>query len=238
MLSITATNFGVNPADIQIKNYLGDSMLILDGEFTVDTTAAEYAGIRPMKLTVADLPFDKSRTSTALVTAASEGVNYCTLAKVWISDKNTINIAKINPYKSLGTYTVRFSTILIPPKVTDLVALNTPRTYEPQFNKGAGEGVEVFSAGTNYWNMLVFKATSLTFDEETQTVEILLPSYATWVDSSIPIIYNEGLWSTLGSKRYTATIRNRILTISKDGAADEASNASCKFTRMLFVRNS
>ena len=158
MLSITATNFGVNPADIQIKNYLGDSMLILDGEFTVDTTAAEYAGIRPMKLTVADLPFDKSRTSTALVTAASDGVNYCTLTKVWIADKNTICIGKILPYKSLGSYKVRFSTIIIPMMKTGLVTLRSKKTYEPQFNKGTGDGLEVFTTGTNYWEMLEFKA--------------------------------------------------------------------------------
>ncbi len=56
MLTITATNFGVAPEDIQIKEYHTSDMLILDGEFEVDTTAEEYAGIRPMKLTVADLP--------------------------------------------------------------------------------------------------------------------------------------------------------------------------------------
>ena len=237
MLSITATHFGVNPADIQIKNYLGDSMLILDGEFTVDTTAAEYAGIRPMKLTVADLPFDKSRTSTALVTAASDGVNYCTLAKVWIADKNTICIGKILPYKSLGSYKVRFSTIFIPMMKTGLVTLRSKKTYEPQFNKGTGDGLEVFTTGTNYWEMLVFKADNLVFDEDSQTVEIRLPGFSTWVDSSIPIIYSEGLWNNLGSKRYPATIKNGILTISKDGAAAEASNASYKFSRMVFVRD-
>ena len=39
MLTITATNFGVDPADIQIKEYHTSDMLILDGEFEVDTTA-------------------------------------------------------------------------------------------------------------------------------------------------------------------------------------------------------
>ena len=86
---------------------------MLEGDIPVDTTAAEYAGIRPMKLTVADLPFAKSRIGTALVTAASEGVNYCTLAKVWVADKNTICIGKIIPYKSLGSYTVHLNTMLI-----------------------------------------------------------------------------------------------------------------------------
>ena len=57
MLSITATNFGVNPSDIQIKEYHEQNLLVLEGDISVDTTAAEYAGIRPMKLTVADLLF-------------------------------------------------------------------------------------------------------------------------------------------------------------------------------------
>ena len=87
--------------------------MVLDGDIPVDTTAAEYAGIRPMKLTVADLPFAKSRVSTALVTASSDGANYCTLAKVWIADKNTICIGKILPYKSLGSYTIHLNTITI-----------------------------------------------------------------------------------------------------------------------------
>ena len=146
MLSITATNFGVNPSDIQIKEYHEQNLLVLEGDISVDTTAAEYAGIRPMKLTVADLPFAKSRVSNALVTAASEGVNYCTLAKVWIADKNTICIGKIIPYKSLGSYTIHLNTILIPTKITSPVALNAMKTYVPQFNKGTGDGVEVYNA--------------------------------------------------------------------------------------------
>lgn len=96
-----------------------------------------------MKLTVADLPFSKSRVATALVTAASDFVNYCALAKVWIADKNTICIGKILPYKSLGNYTIHLNTILIPTMVTGPVSLNTSKAYIPQFNKGTGGGVEV-----------------------------------------------------------------------------------------------
>lgn len=132
MLSITATNFGVNPSDIQIKEYHEQNLLVLEGDISVDTTAAEYTGIRPMKLTVADLPFAKSRIGTALVTAASEGVNYCTLAKVWIADKNTICIGKIIPYKSLGSYNIHLNTMLIPVNNAGQVALNLMKTYVPQ----------------------------------------------------------------------------------------------------------
>ena len=237
MLSITATNFGVNPSDIQIKEYHEQNLLVLEGDISVDTTAAEYAGIRPMKLTVADLPFAKSRTGTALVTAASEGVNYCTLAKVWIADKNTICIGKIIPYKSLGSYTIHLNTMLIPVNNAGQVALNTMKTYVPQFNKGTGDGVEVFTVETPHWMMFVLKASNLVFDSDDQTVEIQLPGFPSDISINPPIIYNENLWSNLGSKRYPATLRNGVLTISKDGAADEPANVGTKFTRMIVVRD-
>ena len=48
MLTILSTNFGVAPADIQIELLQSGDMIMLDGEFSVDTTAAEYAGIRIM----------------------------------------------------------------------------------------------------------------------------------------------------------------------------------------------
>ena len=227
MLSITATNFGVNPSDIQIKEYHEQNLLVLEGDIPVDTTAAEYAGVRPMKLTVANLPFAKSRIGTALVTAASKGVNYCTLAKVWIADKNTICIGKIIPYKSLGSYTVHLNTMLIPVNNAGQVALNLMKTYVPQFNKGTGDG----------WMMFVLKASNLVFDSDDQTVEIQLPGFPSDISINPPIIYNESLWSNLGSKRYPATLRNGILTISKDGAADEPANVGTKFTRMIVIRD-
>ena len=237
MLSITATNFGVNPSDIQIKEYHEQNLLVLEGDISVDTTAAEYAGIRPMKLTVADLPFAKSRVSTALVTASSDGANYCTLAKVWIADKNTICIGKILPYKSLGSYTIHLNTILMPTMVTGPVSLNIKKELTVQFNKGTGDGVEAFMVEDDCWMMFVLKASNLEFDSEDQTVEIFLPELPTNIAFNLPIIYNESLWSNLGSKRYPATLQNGILTISKDGAADEPANVGTKFTRIIVVRD-
>ena len=208
MLSITATNFGVNPSDIQIKEYHEQNLLVLKGDISVDTTAAEYAGIRPMKLTVADLPFAKSHIGTALVTAASESMNYCTLAKVWIADKNTICIGKIIPYKSLGSYTIHLNMMLIPVYNAGQVALNLMKIYVPQFNKGTGD----------------------------QTVEIQLPGFPSDISINPPIIYNESLWSNLGSKYYPAYLRNGVLTISKAEAADEPEGTGTKFTRIITVR--
>ncbi len=236
MLYITATNFGVNPNFLNIRAYYEDNLLVLDGDISVDTTAEAYAGIRPMTLSVGDLPFGKSRVSTALVTAVSEGVNYCTLAKVWVSDKNTICIGKILPYKSLGSYTIHLNTILIPTKITSPVALNAMKTYVPQFNKGTGDGVEVYTVENPNWMMFVMKASNLEFDSEDQTIEIQLPNFPSNISINPPIIYNESLWSNLGSKYYPAYLRNGVLTISKADAADEASGTGTKFTRIIAVR--
>ena len=236
MLTITATNFGVNPAFLNIKEYHEQNLLVLEGDISVDTTAAEYAGIRPMKLTVADLPFAKSRVATALVTAASDGVNYCTLAKVWIADKNTICIGKILPYKSLGNYTIHLNTILIPTMVTGPVSLNTSKAYTPQFNKGTGDGVEVLTVENPHWVMFMLKASNLVFDSDDQAVEIQLPGFPSDISINPPIIYNESLWSNLGSKYYPAYLRNGVLTISKAEAADEPEGTGTKFTRIITVR--
>lgn len=236
MLTITATNFGINPADIQVNEFHTDNMLILDGEFEVDTTASEYAGIRPMKLTVADLPFSKSRESTAIVMAESSGVKYCTLTKVRITDKNTIVIDKVIAYKDLGYYTVKLSTVLIPTMITGEVALNSPVACNPVVQVGQATGLDVKAVVTDDWLMLVVKASTLTFDETSETVEISLPEIPSVFYNELPMIYNENLWSTMGSKFYPATLMNSVLTISKDGAADEATGTGSKFCRLFIVK--
>lgn len=236
MLTINATNFGIAPSDIHIKEFHTANMLVLDGEFTVDTTAPEYAGIRPMQLTVADLPFAKSRASTAIVTVLSEGVKYATVTKVWISDMNTINIAKITPYKSIGSYVVKFSTLLIPEKITGAVTLNQRMEQVPYINKGSADDIVVHTVETADWLMLILKVSALTFDEESQTVEMYIPTLPEDISCSFPVFYNEGLWVALGSKYYPATLNNGNLIIRKDGNADEADGTGYKFTRIIVVR--
>lgn len=236
MLTVNATNFGLAPSDIQIKEYRSANLLVLDGEFIVDTSAEEYSGIRPMQLSVADLPFSKSSPSTALVTVLSEGVKYATITKVWVKDKNTICIDKILPYKSAGFYKVKLNTMLIPERITGEVALHQRTGHTPSVTKGEAAGLEIFTIQSADWLILTLKATSLTFDTDSQTVEISLPDLPENVSSSFPVLYNEGLWVALGSKYYPATLENGTIVISKDGNADEASNTGNKFTRIVIVR--
>lgn len=236
MLTITATDFGLAPSDIQIKDYSNANLLVLDGEFTVDTTAEEYSGIRPMQLSVADLPFSKSRIGTALVTVLSDGVKYATITKVWVKDKNTICIGKILPYKSAGSYKVRLNTILIPEKITGEVVLSHKIDHTPIVSKGEAAGLGIYTIQSDNCLILTLKATSLTFDTDSQTVEISVPDLPENVSSSFPVLYNEGLWVSLGSKYYPATLENGTIVISKDGNADEASNTGKKFTRIVIVR--
>lgn len=236
MLTITATNFGLAPSDIQIREYHNDNMMVLDGEFTVDTAAEEFSGIRPMILTVADLPFSKSRIGTALVTVLSNGVKYATITKVKVKDKNTISIGKIIPYKSAGAYTVKFSTVLIPEYVTGEVALNQKIVHTPSISKGDVADLEIYTVESPDWLMLAFRASALTFDDDSQTVEISVPGLPAEISRSFPVLYNEGIGVALGSKYYPATLENGTIVISKDGNADEASNAGNKFTRIIIVR--
>lgn len=236
MLTVNATNFGLAPSDIQIKEYRSANLLVLDGEFIVDTSAEEYSGIRPMQLSVADLPFSKSRPGTALVTVLSEGVKYATITKVWVKDKNTICIDKILPYKSAGSYKVKLNTMLIPERITGEVALHQRTGHTPRVTKGEAVGLEIFTIQSDDWFILTLKTTSLTFDTDSQTVEISVPDLAENASSSFPVLYNEGLWVALGSKYYPATLENGTIVISKDGNADEASNTGNKFTRIVIVR--
>ena len=235
MLHVTATNFGVAPADIQIQACQTSEMLILDGAFTVDTTAEAYAGIRPMQLTVTPLIHGKTRGGTALVTVESDGVKYATVTKVWMSDNTTINIAKVLPYKSAGSYVVRLSTVLISERLTGTVALSAKRSYTPTVTKGAATGLEVTTVEKYEWAMLVLKAESLTFDATDNEVVMTLPGFPSKYSGSFPVFYNEGLWVALGSKYYPATLQNGVLTISKGGNADEAANAGNKFTRVIII---
>ena len=225
MLTITATNFGVSPASIQIQEFHAQNLLILSGEFTVDATDATYLAARRMILTVADLPFNKSRRTTAFVTAVSDGTKYISVTKCWISDKNTINIAKVAEYKALGSYKVKFSTVFIPTMITGPVSLSQGKSYVPVVSKGAASNLEVRTV-----------ASALTFDSESDTVEMTLPNFPSGVSFDVPIIYNESLYSELGSKYYPATLQNGVLTITKDGAADEPSTTEYKFTRIIVVR--
>ena len=84
--------------------------------------------------------------------------------------------------------------------------------------------------------MLTFKASNLEFDSEDDTIEMRLPDFPADVTAQLPILYNEGLWVALGSKYYTASLQNGILTIRKDGNADEATGIGNKFTRIITVR--
>jgi|GEM_PF-710003 len=235
MLTVTATNFGVDPADIHIESCNYNDLLLLDGEITVDTTVEEYAGIRPLQLTVSDRNFSKSRVGTAIVTVESDGVKYATITKVWISDANTINIAKVLPYKSAGSYVVKLNTVLIPEKITGTVSPNNKKSYTPTVTKGAATGLEVITVQSNFWIMLVLKATTLTFDETDNEVVMTLPGFPSVFHSSFPVFYNEGLWVALGSKYYPATLQNGVITISKGDNADEAANAGSKFTRVFIL---
>lgn len=237
MLTINETSFGLDPADIRIRDFRSDHLLVLDGAFTVDTAAPEYAGIRPMRLTVEDLPFAKSLPSTALVRAEVEGVHYATVTKVRITDARTLEIDKVLPYKAAGSYRVRLSTMLIPERKTGAVVPHAKKTYSPEVLTGSVTGFAFSAVETGDWMMCALKADTLAFDGAAQAVKFRLSGFPEDVSADeIPVFYNENLWGSYGSKCYAAGLEGGILTIRRDGAAEEPEGTKAKFTRFLIVR--
>lgn len=131
---------------------------------------------------------------------------------------------------------MRLNTILIPEKVTGEVVLNQKTVHTPSITKGEAAGLEVFSIQSSDWVILTLVATSLTFDSDSQTVELSISDFPEGISSGFPVLYNEGLSTSLGSKYYPATIESGSIVISKDGNADEAEGTGNKFTRIVFIR--
>ena len=123
------------------------------------------------------------------MTVLSEGVKYATITRVWVKDKNTICIDKILPYKSAGSYKVKLNTMLIPERITGEVALHQRTGHTPSVTKGEAAGLEIFTIQSDDWLILTLKATSLTFDTDSQTVEISVPDLA----ENLSLM---GFWST------------------------------------------
>ena len=84
---------------------------------------------------------------------------------------------------------------------------------------------------------IVFKATTLTFDENSGEIRTTFPGVPDTLKADFPVIFTESLYSETGSKYYPASIENGILTIRKDGNADEASGTKEKFAKAFILLN-
>ena len=108
MLNVTATNFGVNPSDIQIDAYNGGNFIILNGEISVDTSFEGYKSLFTLELTTENLPFTRSLPTAVYATVEADKGNYITITKAYVKDGNTISIRPVRAYDSYDSYKLKF----------------------------------------------------------------------------------------------------------------------------------
>ena len=85
--------------------------------------------------------------------------------------------------------------------------------------------------------LLVLKAATLTFDENSGKIRTTLTGVPEALKADFPVIFTESQSSETGSKYYPASIENGVLTIRKDGNADEASGTKEKFAKAFILLN-
>lgn len=236
MLNITANNFGVSPDEIRIKEYSSERLLILDGEFTVDTANESYKAARYMTLTVPDLPFSKSRETTGFAYIEVDDVRHITLARCRITGKNTIRIDKIFEYNAAGSYTVRLCSAFIPTGIVGDAALFEEKIFTPVDDIGHIYDAESLGAESADWIMFYFKARDLSFDEESAKITAYWLGIPQDIEFSMPLIYNESAYDELGSKYIPVSVSNGVLSIEKDDVPEDIAKNGNFFCRMFLVK--
>ena len=237
MLQIISTNFGVSPASIQFKEYLADDLVVLNGQFSIDTTDADYQDVGILRITTAQLPFNHSHETSVFVINTKDGAHDITLTKAWIEKGNTICIQKLTEYESLGEYQLMFACAFIPANKVEPITYADHIVLNPSFDKGQLTNSDLQLFLHPRWAMLMFRAEAIVWDSLQNIVTATLASFPATDIAFMPIIYTNSISDTLGSKFYPASIHRRFLTIEKDGSADEASGAGYKFVKFFLVRD-
>lgn len=236
MLNVIANNFGVSPAEMRIREYSSERLLILDGEFSVDTTDENYKAARYMTLTVPDLPFPKSRETTGFAFIEVDGVRHITLARCRVTDKNTIRIDKILEYASVGSYTVRLCSAFVPSCVVDDVTLFEKKVFTPVASLGNMLNAECYGVETAEWVMFYFTVEDLLFDEESGKINADLCAFPQGRIFTMPLIYNESYYDELGSKYIPVSVSGGVLTIAGNDVPEGIVKNGNYFCRMFLVK--
>lgn len=238
MLKVTATNFGVNPSDIQIDAYNGGNFIILNGEISVDTSFEGYKSLFTLELTTEDLPFTRSLPTAVYATVEADKVNYITITKAYVKDRNTISIRPVRAYDSYGSYKLKF--------FCAFAAINT--AAEPTFQHcdkllleptvGTMTDAECYLMKNDNWMLLVLKTGAITFDE---TEGIIKANITTVLPDGqvffVPIISSDNKSSDNGNLYFQGTIEDGTLTISRNGETDTSTGSSETFTKVFILLN-
>jgi hypothetical protein len=108
MLTVTSTNFGTAPADIQLKDFQTMDLVVLEGEVEVNPGSAAYLAAEDLEIKVADLKISSSAPTAVYVLNPDASIPEITVTKAWIADKNTIKIKKLSDWNDLDSYTLAF----------------------------------------------------------------------------------------------------------------------------------
>lgn len=238
-LQVLSTNFGVDPADVQLDVYQNNDVTVINGDFVVDTTNEDYKMAFALEIAVSGLNCPKSMNTTVFVMNANGGTHDITITKARIKTKENnqriICVRPVRAYDSLGMYRVVFRSMFAQPNVAFTPQFQGFDSITPEVIAGAMTGAELYLHSQSNWLMLVMKVTSLTFDASQNHVQATLPGFPSSANTNFPLIFTEELWSETGSKYYPAFIENGVLTILKDGNGEET-NSPVKFARAFILR--
>ena len=238
-LQVLSTNFGVDPADVQLDVYQNNDVTVINGDFVVDTTNEDYKMAFALEIAVSGLNCPKSMNTTVFVMNANGGTHDITITKASIKTKENnqriICVRPVRAYDSLGMYRVVFRSMFAQPNVAFTPQFQGFDSITPEVTAGAMTGAELYLHSQSNWLMLVMKVTSLTFDASQNHVQATLPGFPSSINTNFPLIFTEEMWSETGSKYYPAFIENGVLTILKDGNGEET-NSPVKFARAFILR--
>ena len=114
MITCLNNNFGVAPANIQLKDYQSQDIIVLQGMFTINTTDEDYLAAGVLRITMPDFAFRNSHATQVFVINRNDGAHDITLAKAWIEKGNQLCIMPVMEWNSLNYYEIFFATAFIP----------------------------------------------------------------------------------------------------------------------------
>ena len=235
MITCISNNFGVLPANIQLKDYQSQDIIVLQGMFTIDTTQADYQAAGVLRITMPDFSFRNSHDTQVFVINRNDGAHDISLAKAWIEKGNQLCIMPVMEWASLASYEIMFATAFIPANKVAPVAFAEHRDFDTMCQGGG-----FFTGGyLHYWNHAGFReiyltGTGLQWNEQ-DTITCTIGNCFDVEADFVPLIYTNDLSRTMGSQFFPCTYHEGNLVISRDGITDD-SGTNLKFIKMFLVK--
>ena len=236
MINVIATNFGIEPEIIDFRTFESPEIMVINGSFHVDTTLEAFKAAGILRSTVDELPFARSKETAVFVINDADGAHDITLTNAWLENGNTICIKPVLKYASLPQYQLCFYCAFMPENNAGLANYAEHYIDEPIVEKGEFSDLMVQRIEDTDWMELIIRATSITFDSGDNTASVRLEDCPDLNLDFLPIIYTNSISDAMGSKFYPASFHYGVLTIDKDGSADEDAGSFNKFTKVFIIK--